>query len=223
MGQKVNPIGLRLGVNKTWGSRWFAEKSYKEKLHEDFAIKKVVVKQLKNAGISRVVIERSANKMLIVIFTSKPGIVIGKKGADLEAVKKAVSKITKDEVKINIAEIKKPELDAKIVADSITAQIERRVAFRKALKKAVQTTMKFGAKGIRINCSGRLNGSEIARMEWYREGQVPLHTIRADIDYATSEAHTTYGVIGVKVWIYKGDLVGHDPYSHEKRIKGLIK
>jgi small subunit ribosomal protein S3 len=204
MGQKVNPIGFRLGINKTWSSRWFAKKLYKTKLHEDFQIKKIATEKLKNAGVSRVIIERSSNKMLIVIFTSKPGIVIGKKGADLDAIKKEVGKITKDEVKINIVEIKKAELDAKIVADSITQQIERRVAFRKALKKAVQTTMKFGAKGIRINCSGRLNGSEIARMEWYREGKVPLHTLRADIDYGESTSFTTYGACGIKVWIYKG-------------------
>ncbi|PIR31558.1 MAG: 30S ribosomal protein S3 [Alphaproteobacteria bacterium CG11_big_fil_rev_8_21_14_0_20_44_7] len=218
MGQKINPNGLRLGINKTWDSRWFAaDRNFADKLHEDFAIRKHLNKRLKEAGISKIIIERPAKKTVINIHSAKPGVVIGKKGSDIEKIKKEISKFTDDEVHLNIIEIRKPELDAKLVAEGIAQQIVRRVAFRRAMKRAMQSAIRLGAKGIRINCSGRLGGAEIARMEWYREGQVPLHTLRADINYATAEALTTYGIIGIKVWIYKGDIMGHDPMAAEKR------
>ncbi len=220
MGQKANPIGLRVGVIRTWSSVWFAgDKDYSTKLHQDLEIKQLVKKTLANAGISKVVIKRSANKKIIVeIYAARPGMVIGRGGADIEKLKKKIEVIAACETAINIQEVRKPEVDAKLVADAVAQQLEKRIAFRKASKRAVQSAMRMGAKGIRINVSGRLGGAEIARMEWYREGRVPLHTLRADIDYATSEAHTTYGKIGVKVWIYKGD-VGVEAPKVEKDVK----
>ena len=206
MGQKVNPLGLRIGVVRTWESVWYAGRDYADKLLQDLEIKNLVKKTLVNAGISRVNIERPAKKIRVIIHAARPGIVIGKKGSDIEKLKAQVEKISGAEASINIQEVRKPEIEAKLVADSISQQLEKRIAFRKAAKRAVQTAMRMGAKGIRVNVSGRLGGAEIARTEWYREGRVPLHTLRADIDYATSEAHTTYGIIGVKVWIYKGDV-----------------
>lgn len=208
MGQKVNPVGLRLGINKTWDSRWFAKNDFADKLHEDLKIRKYLKKVLKDAGVSRIVIERPSKKAIVSIHTARPGIVIGKKGADIDKMKKDLSKYTKDEIHINIVEVRKPEIDATLVAEGIAQQLERRVAFRRAMKRAVQSSMRLGALGIRINCSGRLAGSEIARMEWYREGRVPLHTLRADVDYGIATALTTYGIIGVKVWIFKGEVLG---------------
>jgi small subunit ribosomal protein S3 len=207
MGQKVNPIGLRLGINKSWDSRWFAGKDFADKLHEDLKIRKFIKQQLANAGVSSVLIERPAKKAIITINTAKPGVVIGKKGADIEKIKSSLAKITGSEVVLNIVEVRKPEIDSTLVAEGIAQQLERRVAFRRAMKRAVQSAMRLGAQGIRINCSGRLGGAEIARMEWYREGRVPLHTLRADIDYGVASAHTTYGVIGIKVWIFKGEIL----------------
>lgn len=208
MGQKVNPVGLRLGINKTWDSRWFAKNDFADKLHEDLKIRKYLKKVLKDAGVSRIVIERPSKKAIVSIHTARPGIVIGKKGADIDKMKKDLGKYTKDEIHINIVEVRKPEIDATLVAEGIAQQLERRVAFRRAMKRAVQSSMRLGALGIRINCSGRLAGSEIARMEWYREGRVPLHTLRADVDYGIATALTTYGIIGVKVWIFKGEVLG---------------
>ncbi len=208
MGQKANPIGLRVKVIRTWDSRWFAAgNDYATRLLEDIKIRKFFRKNLVNAGISKVVIERPAKKAIITLHTSKPGIVIGKKGADIEKIKKQLAVITSDEVHLNIVEVRKPEIDAQLIAENIAQQIERRVAFRRAMKRAMQSAMRLGAKGIRINCSGRLGGAEIARMEWYREGRVPLHTLRADIDYGTAEANTAYGIIGLKVWVYKGEIL----------------
>lgn len=208
MGQKVNPIGLRLGVNKTWDSRWFVNSSeYADKLHEDLQIRKHIKKRLANAGVAKVVIERPAKKAYISIHTARPGVVIGKKGGDIEKIKQELAKITKDEVHLNIVEVRKPEIDATLVAEGVAQQLERRVAFRRAMKRAVQSCLRMGAQGIRINVSGRLGGAEIARMEWYREGRVPLHTLRADVDYGTAEAHTTFGVIGVKVWVFNGEVL----------------
>ena len=208
MGQKVNAIGLRLGVNKTWDSRWFGGKDYSKKLHEDIRIRRFIKKRLSQAGISKIVIERPSKKCSVSIHSARPGLVIGKKGADIDALKKEISKHTSDEVQVNIVEVRKPELDATLIAENVAGQLERRVAFRRAMKRVVQSALRLGAQGIRINVSGRLGGAEIARSEWYREGRVPLHTLRADIDYATYEAHTTYGVIGVKVWIFKGEILG---------------
>jgi len=207
MGQKVNPIGLRLGINKTWDSRWYADKDYAAQLHQDFRIRNFIVKSYEQAGISKVIIERPAKKAVLSIHTARPGMLIGKKGADIEKLKQKLSIITKSEVIINIVEVRKPELDAHLVAENIAQQIERRVSFRRAMKRAMQSSLKLGALGVRINCSGRLGGAEIARMEWYREGQVPLHTLRSDIDYGVSVAKTTYGTCGIKVWIYKGLLL----------------
>ena len=205
MGQKTNPIGLRLGIIKPWESRWFSEKDYSKLLQEDINIRKFLTKKLYSAGISKVVIERPAKLAKVTIYSSRPGVIIGKKGSDIEKLKKEVSKIASGDVSINIVEIKKPELDSQLVADNIAQQLERRVAFRRAMKRAVQSAMRLGALGIRVNCSGRLGGAEIARTEWYREGRVPLHTLRADIDYGVSRANTTYGICGVKVWIFKGE------------------
>lgn len=208
MGQKVNPIGLRLGVNKTWDSRWYAnDADFATKLHEDLKIRKHIKKRLANAGVSKVVIERPSKKAYISIHTARPGIVIGKKGGDIEKIKQELGRITKDEVHLNIIEVRKPEIDSTLIAEGIAQQLERRVAFRRAMKRAVQSALRLGAQGIRINVSGRLGGAEIARMEWYREGRVPLHTLRADVDYGTAEAHTTFGVIGVKVWVFKGEVL----------------
>ena len=207
MGQKVNPIGLRLGINRTWDSRWYSGKAeYGSLLHEDIKIRDELMKQLKQAAVSHIVIERPHKKCRVTIHSARPGVVIGKKGADIEKLRKSVAKMTDSDVVINIVEIRKPELDAQLVAESIAQQLERRVAFRRAMKKAVQTAMKFGAKGIKVHCGGRLGGAEMARREWYREGRVPLHTLRADVDYGFAEAHTTYGVIGVKCWVFKGDV-----------------
>ncbi len=218
MGQKVNPIGLRLGVNRTWDSRWFANKGeYGKLLHEDLKIREYLEKELKQAAVSKIVIERPHKKCRVTIHSARPGIVIGKKGADIEKLRKTVGKLTDSEVHINIVEVRKPEIDANLVAASIAQQLERRVAFRRAMKRAVQSAMRLGAEGIRINASGRLGGAEIARLEWYREGRVPLHTLRADIDYGTATAHTAYGTCGIKVWIFKGEILEHDPMASERR------
>jgi len=218
MGQKVNPVGLRLGINRTWDSRWFANKGeYGKLLHEDIKIRQALLKQLKQAAVSKVVIERPHKKCRVTIYSARPGVVIGKKGADIDKLRKKVAEMTNSEVFINIVEIRKPETDARLVAESIAQQLERRVAFRRAMKRAVQSAMRLGAEGIRINCSGRLGGAEIARLEWYREGRVPLHTLRADVDYGTATAFTTYGTCGVKVWIFKGEILEHDPMAQDKR------
>ena len=216
MGQKTNPIGFRLGVIKSWESRWFSEKDYSKLLQEDITIRKFLIKKLSSAGISKVVIERPAKLAKITIHTSRPGVIIGKKGSDIEKLKKDIGNITEGDVSINILEIKKPELDSQLVADNIAQQLERRVAFRRAMKRAVQSAMRLGALGIRVNCSGRLGGAEIARTEWYREGRVPLHTLRADIDYGVSRANTTYGICGVKVWIFKGEKFDKDVNDMQK-------
>ncbi len=216
MGQKTNPIGFRLGVIKSWESRWFSEKDYAKLLQEDITIRKFLIKKLSSAGISKVVIERPAKLAKITIHTSRPGVIIGKKGSDIEKLKKDIGNITEGDVSINILEIKKPELDSQLVADNIAQQLERRVAFRRAMKRAVQSAMRLGALGIRVNCSGRLGGAEIARTEWYREGRVPLHTLRADIDYGVSRANTTYGICGVKVWIFKGEKFDKDVNDIQK-------
>lgn len=219
MGQKINPIGLRLGINRTWDSRWFAQKGeYGKLLHEDMAIRASLMKMLKQAAISKIIIERPHKKCRVTIHSARPGVVIGKKGADIEKLRKSVMKLTKADVAINIVEVRKPEIDATLVADSIAQQLERRVAFRRAMKRAVQSAMRLGAEGIRINCSGRLGGAEIARLEWYREGRVPLHTLRADVDYGVATAFTTYGTCGIKVWIFKGEILEHDPMAQDKRL-----
>jgi len=219
MGQKINPIGLRLGVNRTWDSRWFSNKNeYGKLLHEDMKIRDVLMKGLKQAAISKIVIERPHRKCRVNIHSARPGVVIGKKGADIDKLRKQVSKLTNSEVAINIVEVRKPEIDATLVAESIAQQLERRVAFRRAMKRAVQSAMRLGAEGIRINCSGRLGGAEIARLEWYREGRVPLHTLRADVDYGVATAHTAYGTCGIKVWIFKGEILEHDPMAQDKKM-----
>src|SRR6201984_1768069 len=219
MGQKVNPIGLRLGINRTWDSRWYAGKTeYGTLLHEDMKIRKELSTQLKQAAVSKIVIERPHKKCRVTIHSARPGVVIGKKGADIEKLRKEVAKMTDSDVVLNIIEIRKPELDARLVAESIAQQLERRVAFRRAMKRAVQSAMRLGAEGIRINCSGRLGGAEIARMEWYREGRVPLHTLRADVDFAYGTAKTTYGVCGVKGWVFKGETLAPDQRAQEGRI-----
>ncbi len=205
MGQKVHPIGFRLGVNKTWRSRWYAEKEYAALLHEDLALKKDLKKRFGHAGVSRVEIERAANKLKVTIFTSRPGIIIGRKGQEVDKLKQEVQKRTGKEVFINIQEILKPELDAQLVSESVALQLEKRIAFRRAMRKAVDAALRFGARGIKIRVSGRLNGAEIARSEWYLHGQLPLHTLRADLDFGFHEAHTTFGQIGVKTWIYRGE------------------
>jgi small subunit ribosomal protein S3 len=218
MGQKVSPVGLRLGINRTWDSRWVASRGdYAKMLHEDIKIRGYLRERLAQAGVSRIVIERPAKKARVTIHTARPGVVIGKKGADIELIRKDLQKMTGNEVSLNIVEIRKPELDATLVAENIAQQLERRVAFRRAMKRAVQAAMRLGAEGIRINCSGRLGGAEIARLEWYREGRVPLHTLRADIDYGEGTAKTTYGTCGVKVWVFKGEIMEHDPMAQDKR------
>ena len=206
MGQKVHPIGFRLGFNKTWRSRWYAEKEYANLLHEDVLLKRDLKKRFAHAGVSRVEVERAANKLKISIYTSRPGIIIGRKGQEVDKLKQEIQKKTGKEVFINIQEILKPELDAQLVAESVALQLEKRIAFRRAMRKAVDAALRFGAKGIKVRVSGRLNGAEIARSEWYLHGQLPLHTLRADIDYGTPEAKTSFGQIGVKCWIYKGEL-----------------
>jgi len=207
LGQKVNPIGFRLGVIRTWDSKWYAESDYAKLLHEDLKLRKFLKKRLFNSGVSKIEIERAANKAKINIFTARPGLIIGKKGSEVETLKKELTKLTSKEVYLNIQEVRKPELDAQLVAENVALQLERRVAFRRAMKKSVTSALKFGAKGIRITCSGRLGGAEMSRTEWYREGRVPLHTLRADIDYGFAEAKTTYGIIGVKVLIFKGEVL----------------
>lgn len=207
MGQKVNPIGLRLGIVKTWDSRWYAEKSYAKFLQEDIKIRRFIKEKLYHAGISKVEIERTANRAKITIRAARPGIIIGQKGAEIEKLQKEIQKMAQREISINIQEVRRVELDAQLVAENVALQLERRIAFRRAMKKSVTSSIKFGAQGIKIACSGRLGGAEIARSEWYREGRVPLHTLRADIDYGFAEARTTYGIIGVKVWIYKGEVL----------------
>ncbi len=220
MGQKVNPIGLRVGINRTWDSRWYAnDENYGNLLHEDIKLRDYLFDRLSQAGISRIVIERPAKKARVTIHSARPGVVIGKKGADIEKLRREVAQMTDSEVHLNIVEIRKPEIDAKLVAENIAQQLERRVAFRRAMKRAVQSAMRLGAEGIRINCAGRLGGAEIARTEWYREGRVPLHTLRADVDYGTATARTTYGACGVKVWIFKGEILQHDPMAQEKRLQ----
>jgi len=210
LGQKVHPIGFRLGINRTWLSRWYADSDYSEKLHGDLKLRNFLKKRLYHAGISKIELERAANKVKINIFAARPGIIIGKKGSEVEVLKKELAKITGDECFINIQEVRKPEVDAQLVAENVVLQLERRVAFRRAMKRSVSMALKFGAKGIKINCAGRLGGAEMSRTEWYREGRVPLHTLRADIDYGFAEAKTTYGIIGVKVLIFKGEVLGKE-------------
>jgi small subunit ribosomal protein S3 len=218
VGQKVNPIGLRLGINRTWDSRWFSSsKEYPVLLHQDLRIRQYVMDHFSSSGVSKVVIERSSKKVQVTIHVARPGMLIGKKGAGVEKLRQTLSQMIHAEIEINLIEVKKPEVDAKLVAEGIAQQIEKRVSFRRAMKKGMHTAQRFGALGIRVNCSGRLGGSEIARMEWYREGQVPLHTLRSDIEYGLAVAKTTYGTIGIKVWIYKGQIKEHDPFAHERR------
>ena len=218
MGQKINPIGLRLGINRTWDSRWFAGKNeYGKLLHEDVKIREILHKELKQAAVARIVIERPHKKCRVTIHSARPGVVIGKKGADIEKLRLDLQKMAGAEVALNIVEIRKPEIDSRLVAENIAQQLERRVAFRRAMKRAVQNAMRLGAEGIRINCTGRLGGAEIARMQWYREGRVPLHTLRADIDYGEATAKTTYGTCGVKVWIFKGEIMAHDPMAVDRK------
>lgn len=219
MGQKVNPIGLRVGINRTWDSRWFSDKNYADKLVADLKLREYVKERMKAAGISKVIIERAAQNTTVTVYTARPGVIIGKKGADIEKLRRDLSSRAGSDVALNIIEIRKPELDAQLVAEGVAQQLERRVSFRRAMKRVVQNSLRLGALGIRINVSGRLGGADIARTEWYREGRVPLHTLRADVDYGFSEALTTYGIIGVKVWIYKGDIMEHDPMARDKKIQ----
>lgn len=226
MGQKVHPNGIRLGITKPWNATWFANtKDFADNLHSDHQVRQLLNKKLSNASVSRIVIERPAKSIRVTIHTARPGVVIGKKGEDVEKLRQAVSKLTGVPAQINISEVRKPELDAQLVGENIAGQLERRVMFRRAMKRAVQNAMRLGAKGIKVEVSGRLGGAEIARTEWYREGRVPLHTLRADIDYATAEASTTYGIIGVKVWIFRGEVLGgmpveEKPQAPAKRPKG---
>jgi len=210
LGQKVNPIGLRLGIVKTWESRWYAEKKYSDYIFEDYNLRKFLKKKLAHAGISRIEIERSSKRVRLRIFTARPGIVIGKKGAEIEQLKRDLEKMVSQEVFIDIQEVRKPEIDAQLLAENVATQIMRRVAFRRAMKRGVSSAMRFGAQGVKIICSGRLGGAEMARTEWYKEGRIPLHTLRADIDYGFTEARTTYGAIGVKVFIFKGEILKKD-------------
>ena len=221
MGHKVNPIGLRLGINRTWDSRWFAGKGYADLLHQDLRMRKFLRKRLQQAGVSRIVIERPAKSAKVTIYTARPGVVIGKKGGDIEKLRSELSSMTETDVNLNIIEVRKPEIDANLIAENVAQQLSRRVAFRRAMKRAVQSAMRLGALGIRINCSGRLGGAEIARTEWYREGRVPLHTLRAEIDYGESTAQTTYGACGVKVWVFKGEIMAHAPMAQDKRMAAL--
>lgn len=219
MGQKVNPIGMRVGINRTWDSRWFSDKNYAEQLVQDLKLREYVKDRLKMAGISKVIIERAAQNTTVTVYTARPGVIIGKKGADIEKLRRKLSEKAGNDVSLNIVEIRKPEMDAQLVAEGVCQQLERRVSFRRAMKRAVQSALRMGVEGIRIAVSGRLGGADIARTEWYREGRVPLHTLRADLDYGFAEALTTYGIIGVKVWIYKGDIMEHDPMARDKRIQ----
>jgi len=214
MGQKTHPVGFRLGIVRDWHSKWYEEKHYAQWLHEDLKLRRTVKERLYGAGISQVNIERAAGKVKLSIFTPRPGIVIGKKGSGIEGLKKALQSLSSHEVFVNIHEVRKAEIDAKLVAENVALQLERRVSFRRAMKKALQTSLKFGAKGIRIACKGRLGGAEMARQEWYLEGRVPLHTLRADIDYGLAEAKTTYGIIGVKCWIFKGEILPESKISN---------
>jgi len=207
LGQKVNPVGFRLGIIRSWDSKWYEEKNYARWLHQDIKLREYVKEKLNAAGISKVEIERAANKVKVSVHTARPGIVIGKRGSEIDKIKKDLQKFTENEVFLNVVEVRKAEVDAQLVAENIATQLQRRIAFRRAMKKAVQTSLKFGAKGIRVACSGRLGGAEMARYEWYREGRVPLHTLRADIDYGTATAKTTYGTIGVKCWIFRGEVL----------------
>ena len=216
MGQKVNPNGLRLGINKTWSSRWYSKTDYAKLLHEDLEIKKYIQEKLASASISKVIIERAAKKLRLTVYSSRPGIIIGKKGADIESLKNKLMEMSKLEVYLDIKEVRKPEVEAKLVAENIASQLEKRISFRRAMKKAVQSAMRLGAKGIKVVCSGRLGGAEIARTEKYHLGSVPLHTLRTDIDYATAEAETTYGICGIKVWINRGEILSKDPQGSEK-------
>jgi len=219
MGQKVNPNGLRLGINRTWDSRWFADADYGDKLLADIEIRKFLNEKLAGAGISRIVIERPAKKARVTIYCARPGVVIGKKGQDIETLKKDLVKLADGaDVSVNIVEVRKPETDAKLVAENIAQQLEKRISFRRAMKRAVQSALRQGAEGIKVSCGGRLGGAEIARTEWYLEGRVPLHTLRADIDYGYATAHTAYGTCGVKVWIYKGEILAHDAMAQDKRL-----
>lgn len=218
MGQKVNPVGLRLKINKTWDSRWFSEKGYTDFLHQDLKIRKYIGENLSSAGVSKIVIERPAKKARVTLYTARPGVLIGKKGADIEKLKQKLTEIAQTDVSINILEVRKPELDAKLIADGISQQIERRVSFRRAMKRAMQSALRLGALGIRVSCSGRLGGAEIARTEGYKEGKVPLHTFRSNIDYGLGVAKTTYGTVGIKVWVYKGEILEHDPMATERRL-----
>ncbi|MCV2876903.1 30S ribosomal protein S3 [Rhodobacteraceae bacterium XHP0102] len=219
MGHKVNPIGMRLQVNRTWDSRWYADtKDYGNLLLEDLRMREFVAKECKQAGVSKVIIERPHRKCRVTIHTARPGVIIGKKGADIEGLRKKLAAMTDSELHLNIVEVRKPEVDAALVAESIAQQLERRVSFRRAMKRSVQNAMRMGALGIRVNVAGRLGGAEIARTEWYREGRVPLHTLRADIDYAHAEASTPYGIIGIKVWIFKGEILEHDPSARDRRL-----
>ena len=220
MGQKINPIGLRVGINRTWESRWYAQGSeYAKLLHEDIRVREFLKKELKNASVSRIIIERPHKKCRVTIHTARPGVVIGKKGADIEKLRRKLTKFVDGEVFLNLVEVRKPEIDANLVADSIAQQLERRVAFRRAMKRSLQSAMRMGALGCKILCSGRLGGAEIARSEQYSEGSVPLHTLRADIDYGFVEAMTAMGIIGIKVWIYKGEILEHDPHAQERRMQ----
>ncbi len=217
MGHKSNPIGLRLQINRTWDSRWFAEGAgYRQLLEEDLKMRKFIIETLPQAAISKVVIERPAKLCRVSIYAARPGVIIGKKGADIEKLRKQLAAMTKSEVKLNIVEIRKPEIDAKLVAQGIADQLIRRVAFRRAMKRAMQSAMRLGAEGVKVMCGGRLGGAEIARVEQYREGRVPLHTLRANIDYAEAEALTAYGIIGIKVWVFKGEILGHDPMAQDR-------
>ncbi|MBU6165640.1 MAG: 30S ribosomal protein S3 [Alphaproteobacteria bacterium] len=217
MGHKTSPIGLRLQINRTWDSRWFAKgDDYGNLLLEDLRIREFILKHHAQAAISKVVIERPAKLCRVSIFAARPGVIIGKKGADIEKLKKQIGQMTRSDVSLNIVEIRKPEIDAKLVAAGVCDQLERRIAFRRAMKRAVQSALRLGAEGIKITCSGRLGGAEIARIEWYREGRVPLHTLRGNVDYAEHQAHTAYGVCGVKVWIFKGEILGHDPMAQDR-------
>ncbi len=218
MGHKVNPIGLRVGINRTWDSRWYANTGeYGKLLHEDMRLRGHIMKMQRQAGISKVVIERPHKKCRVTVYTARPGVLIGKKGADIDKLRGQLSSLTSSEVHLNVVEVRKPEVDATLIAEGIAQQLERRVAFRRAMKRAVQSALRLGALGIRINCAGRLGGAEIARTEWYREGRVPLHTLRADIDFGYGRASTAYGIIGIKVWIFKGEIMQHDPMASERR------
>ena len=217
MGQKVNPISMRLGINKTWDSRWYAHKNeYAVLLKEDIEMRKKIFKDLKNAAISKIIIERPHKKCLVTIHSGRPGLIIGKKGVEIDNLKNKLQKFTDSDVVVNIVEVRKPEINATLVAENIAQQLERRVGFRRAMKRSVQSAMRIGAQGIRINCGGRLGGAEIARTEWYREGRVPLHTLRSDVDYGVASAYTTYGICGIKVWIYLGEIMEHNPFVKEE-------